>query len=112
MRVLDKSSVAVDLDRLGMSDGERVRFEEALRRTHGAILVTGPTGSGKSTTLYGALKLLNTPEKNIITVEDPVEYEMPGLTGPGLLEDRPDVRAGAARDGPCRPRRDHGRRDP
>jgi type IV pilus assembly protein PilB len=80
MRVLDKASVVVDLDKLGMADPERERFEHACRQTHGAVLVTGPTGSGKSTTLYGALKLLNTPEKNIITVEDPVEYEMAGLT--------------------------------
>jgi type IV pilus assembly protein PilB len=80
MRVLDKESVVVELDKLGMADGERERFEHACRETHGAVLVTGPTGSGKSTTLYAALKLLNTPEKNIITVEDPVEYEMAGLT--------------------------------
>jgi type IV pilus assembly protein PilB len=80
MRVLDKASVVVSLDRLGMADHERDRFEAACRETHGAVLVTGPTGSGKSTTLYAALQLLNTPEKNIITVEDPVEYEMGGLT--------------------------------
>jgi type IV pilus assembly protein PilB len=80
MRVLDKASVVVELDKLGMADAERERFEHACHETHGAVLVTGPTGSGKSTTLYAALKLLNTPEKNIITVEDPVEYEMAGLT--------------------------------
>jgi type IV pilus assembly protein PilB len=80
MRVLDKASVVVELDRLGMADTERERFERACQETHGAVLVTGPTGSGKSTTLYAALQLLNTPEKNIITVEDPVEYEMSGLT--------------------------------
>jgi type IV pilus assembly protein PilB len=80
MRVLDKASVVVELDKLGMADPERERFERACGETHGAVLVTGPTGSGKSTTLYAALKLLNSPEKNIITVEDPVEYEMDGLT--------------------------------
>jgi type IV pilus assembly protein PilB len=80
LRVLDKASVVVDLDKLGMADPERERFERACRETHGAVLVTGPTGSGKSTTLYAALQMLNTPEKNIITVEDPVEYEMSGLT--------------------------------
>jgi type IV pilus assembly protein PilB len=80
MRVLDKASVVVELDKLGMADVERERFEKACGETHGAVLVTGPTGSGKSTTLYAALQLLNTPEKNIITVEDPVEYEMSGLT--------------------------------
>jgi type IV pilus assembly protein PilB len=80
MRVLDKASVVVELDKLGMADPERERLEAACQETHGAVLVTGPTGSGKSTTLYGALQMLNTPEKNIITVEDPVEYEMAGLT--------------------------------
>jgi type IV pilus assembly protein PilB len=80
MRVLDKASVVVELDKLGMAIPERERFEKACRETHGAVLVTGPTGSGKSTTLYAALQMLNTPEKNIITVEDPVEYEMTGLT--------------------------------
>jgi type IV pilus assembly protein PilB len=80
MRVLDKDNVVVELDKLGMADPERERFEKACRETHGAVLVTGPTGSGKSTTLYAALQMLNTPEKNIITVEDPVEYEMAGLT--------------------------------
>ena len=80
MRVLDKDSVLVEFDKLGMGDHDRERFERACQQTHGAVLVTGPTGSGKSTTLYAALRLLNTPEKNIITVEDPVEYEMTGLT--------------------------------
>ncbi len=80
LRVLDKESVVVDLDKLGMAEAERERFERAFHETHGAVLVTGPTGSGKSTTLYAALQRLNTAEKNIITVEDPVEYEIAGLT--------------------------------
>jgi type IV pilus assembly protein PilB len=58
----------------------RERFQRAFNEAHGAVLVTGPTGSGKSTTLYAALQALNTPEKNIITVEDPVEYEIAGLS--------------------------------
>ncbi|HTZ63395.1 MAG TPA: ATPase, T2SS/T4P/T4SS family [Solirubrobacteraceae bacterium] len=80
LRVLDKSSAVVELDKLGMAPPEHERFERAFHEAHGAVLVTGPTGSGKSTTLYAALAKLNTPEKNIITVEDPVEYEIDGLT--------------------------------
>jgi type IV pilus assembly protein PilB len=80
MRVLDKDGAIVKLETLGMAQVERERFERAFHETHGAVLVTGPTGSGKSTTLYAALQKLNTPEKNIITVEDPVEYEIAGLT--------------------------------
>jgi type IV pilus assembly protein PilB len=80
MRILDKDSVVMKLEKLGMADAERDRFERAFHETHGAVLVTGPTGSGKSTTLYAALLALNTPEKNIITVEDPVEYQIAGLT--------------------------------
>jgi type IV pilus assembly protein PilB len=80
MRVLDKDGAIVKLETLGMAQVERDRFERAFHETHGAVLVTGPTGSGKSTTLYAALQKLNTPEKNIITVEDPVEYEIAGLT--------------------------------
>ena len=79
LRVLDKEGTVVDLDRLGMVEPERGRFVEAFSRAHGAVLVTGPTGSGKSTTLYGALTQLHTPEKNIITIEDPVEYELAGV---------------------------------
>ena len=113
MRVLDKDSVVIDLDKLGMADAERERFERACHEAHGAVLVTGPTGSGKSTTLYAALQLLNTPEKNMITVEDPVEYEIEGLTQVQVVaEGRPDLRGRPARDGPRGPRRDHGRRDP
>jgi type IV pilus assembly protein PilB len=80
MRILDKDSVVMKLEKLGMAQEERERFERAFHETHGAVLVTGPTGSGKSTTLYAALLALNTPEKNIITVEDPVEYQITGLT--------------------------------
>jgi len=80
MRILDKDSVVMKLEKLGMAETERERFERAFHETHGAVLVTGPTGSGKSTTLYAALLALNTPEKNIITVEDPVEYQLEGIT--------------------------------
>ncbi len=80
MRILDKDSVVMKLEKLGMGDEDRERFEHAFHQTHGAVLVTGPTGSGKSTSLYAALQELNTPEKNIITVEDPVEYQVEGIT--------------------------------
>jgi type IV pilus assembly protein PilB len=79
LRVLDKDGAVIDLDKLGMVDPERDRFVKAFSRPHGAILVTGPTGSGKTTTLYGALQMLHTPDKNIITIEDPVEYELAGI---------------------------------
>jgi type IV pilus assembly protein PilB len=80
MRILDKESVVMDLDRLGMGDDDRERFERAIHEPYGAVLVTGPTGSGKSTSLYAALGVINTPEKNIITIEDPVEYQLEGVT--------------------------------
>jgi type IV pilus assembly protein PilB len=80
MRILDKESVVMDLDRLGMGEDDRERFERAIHEPYGAVLVTGPTGSGKSTTLYAALSVINTPEKNVITIEDPVEYQLEGVT--------------------------------
>jgi type IV pilus assembly protein PilB len=79
MRILDKQNVMVDLDQLGMDDQVRDRFRDAIKGTHGAILVTGPTGSGKTTTLYSGLSVSNTPDKAIITIEDPVEYELAGV---------------------------------
>ncbi|MEA2362878.1 MAG: type pilus assembly protein PilB [Thermoleophilaceae bacterium] len=79
MRILDKDAVVMDLDVLGMGESDRERFNDALHSTHGAILVTGPTGSGKTTTLYAGLTTVNTPDKTIITVEDPVEYELTGV---------------------------------
>jgi type IV pilus assembly protein PilB len=79
MRILDKGNVVLELAKLGMAEPERMRFERAFAQSYGAVLVSGPTGSGKSTSLYGALRMLHTPEKNIITIEDPVEYEMAGV---------------------------------
>jgi type IV pilus assembly protein PilB len=79
MRILDSRQVVIDLDRLGMGDADRVRLEAAIGGTHGAILVTGPTGSGKTTTLYAGVSALNTPDRTIVTVEDPVEYEIEGV---------------------------------
>jgi type IV pilus assembly protein PilB len=84
MRILDKDAAIIELDRLGMGDDDRTRFTRAFSQAHGAVLVTGPTGSGKTTTLYGALYELNTPEKNIITIEDPVEYQIRGLKQMGI----------------------------
>jgi type IV pilus assembly protein PilB len=79
LRLLDKSNVMLDLTELGFSDRALRRFRRSFTRPYGAILVTGPTGSGKSTTLYATLNILNSPEKNVITVEDPVEYRLTGI---------------------------------
>ncbi|WP_425478284.1 type II secretion system ATPase GspE [Frateuria defendens] len=79
MRILDRETVAFDFASLGFTDAFRERFVEVLQRPHGILLVTGPTGSGKSTTLYTALSRINTPDVKIITVEDPVEYQLEGI---------------------------------
>ena len=79
MRLLDKESVSFDLDSLGFDGPPRERLMSVLDLPYGILLVTGPTGSGKSTTLYTALSRLNTQERKIITVEDPVEYQLPGI---------------------------------
>jgi type IV pilus assembly protein PilB len=79
IRVLDKDNAQRSLDDLGMDGVGRERFEEAFHQAYGAVLVTGPTGSGKSTTLYAALQALNQVEKKIITIEDPVEYQVVGI---------------------------------
>jgi type IV pilus assembly protein PilB len=79
MRILDSRQVVMNVDNLGMGDQDRDRFHAAIRATHGAILVTGPTGSGKTTTLYAGLAELNTPDRTIVTVEDPVEHELEGV---------------------------------
>ena len=79
MRILDKSNVLMRLADLGFTRDVLRKFESCYSRPYGAVLVTGPTGSGKSTSLYGALNQLNSTDKNIITVEDPVEYRLAGI---------------------------------
>ena len=79
MRILDKGGVALDFKRLGFEDETLRIFLNVLLQPHGILLVTGPTGSGKTTTLYTALEKLNQPDVKILTVEDPVEYQMPGI---------------------------------
>ncbi len=79
MRILDRESVVLDFASLGFDDFHQQRFEKVLHMPHGIILVTGPTGSGKTTTLYTALSSINTPDRKIITVEDPVEYQLEGI---------------------------------
>jgi len=79
IRLLDRSNVMLRLEDLGFSDAALNRYKRSFQKPYGAILVTGPTGSGKSTTLYGTLNILNTADKNIITVEDPVEYRLAGI---------------------------------
>lgn len=80
MRILDNSSSSLPLQKLGFSEANYKRLETAALKPYGVVLVTGPTGSGKSTTLYSLLNRLNSPEKNIITAEDPVEYRLAGIT--------------------------------
>jgi type IV pilus assembly protein PilB len=80
MRILDKRAALVGIDRLGLMGPDRHRFEDLVTKPYGIILVTGPTGSGKTTTLYSILHRLSKPEVNIITIEDPVEYQLQGIS--------------------------------
>ncbi len=89
MRALDKTSLSIGLDKLGYLPEPLKLFEEAINKPYGMILVTGPTGSGKSTTLYSIITQLNTPEKNIVTIEDPVEYQVEGIT---QIQVNPDIK--------------------
>ena len=79
MRLLDKSNAIFTLEELGFNESNLKQFDETIKRPYGIILVTGPTGSGKTTTLYATLSRILTPEKNIMTIEDPVEYELAGI---------------------------------
>lgn len=79
MRILDKSTLLLDLDRLGFEEEDLEKFYRLIQHPYGMILLTGPTGSGKTTTLYSALNFINKPDLNIITIEDPVEYRLPGI---------------------------------
>ncbi|RMF86307.1 MAG: type II secretion system protein GspE [Nitrospinota bacterium] len=88
LRLLDKSSILLDLEDIGMGKEELYRYSQLIRRSNGIILVTGPTGSGKTTTLYATLNRINSPEKNIITVEDPIEYQLHGI---GQMQVNPKI---------------------
>ncbi len=88
MRILDKSAVDHNLDRLGFDSNLLAKFKDILTLPHGIIIITGPTGSGKSTTLYSALNYLRDPSKNITTVEDPVEYRLDGIN---QIQVKPDI---------------------
>ncbi len=79
MRILDKEEIVIDLDGLGFSGETLAQFHKLIQKPNGIVLVTGPTGSGKTTTLYGALDKINSPDRKIITVEDPVEYQLKGI---------------------------------
>jgi type IV pilus assembly protein PilB len=87
IRILDKSSLSGSLDLMGMDEGTLAKFKKAIDAPHGMILVTGPTGSGKTTTLYSVLQELNNPQYNIVTVEDPIEYELAGINQVAVRSD-------------------------
>lgn len=88
LRALDKGNLSVGLNKLGFSEQPAATFKEAIAKPFGMMLVTGPTGSGKSTTLYSVLNQLNTSERNIVTIEDPVEYQVEGIT---QMQVKPDI---------------------
>ncbi len=88
MRILEKGNFLFSLEELGMDKRDHKLMDRLITSSHGIILVTGPTGSGKSTTLYAALQQVNSPDKNIITVEDPIEYLIPGI---GQIQVRPKI---------------------
>jgi type IV pilus assembly protein PilB len=87
MRVLDRASVRVDMDKLGFLPDTLEKFKASLQKPYGLILVCGPTGSGKSTTLYAALNSINSPDTKILTAENPVEYNLPGIIQVNVVQD-------------------------
>jgi type II secretory ATPase GspE/PulE/Tfp pilus assembly ATPase PilB-like protein len=87
IRILDKSSLTASIDQMGMDQATLGKFRKAIDAPHGMILVTGPTGSGKTTTLYSVLHELNSPQYNIVTVEDPIEYELVGINQVAVRND-------------------------
>ena len=88
LRLLDKSSIIFGMDEIGLSPDQLQTMGNLVHRSNGMLLVTGPTGSGKTTTLYAALSRINSPDKNIITIEDPVEYQLPGI---GQIQVNPKI---------------------
>ena len=88
MRLLDRSSTLMSLEDLGLAGPNQVRVQRLIRQNHGIILVTGPTGSGKTTTLYASLQKINSSDKNIITIEDPIEYQLEGV---GQMQVNPKI---------------------
>lgn len=94
MRLLDKGQVILELEKLGFDSEDLEKFKEALRASYGMILLSGPTGSGKTTTLYAGLSFLNEPSMSIVTVEDPVEYEIPGIA---QVQVKPEIELSFAR---------------
>ncbi len=113
LRLLDKSESKLTLESVGMQGDTLERFETLISQPHGIILVTGPTGSGKTTTLYAALARLDASRSNIMTVEDPIEYELPGV-GQTQINAKIDLdlRQGPARHPAAGPGRHHDRRNP
>jgi len=100
LRILDKQGLIVDMRDIGFDEDMLKNFQRILRLPHGIILLTGPTGSGKTTTLYSALNFLKSPEKNIQTVEDPVEYLVPGVN---QMPIKPKIRSGFCVGAACHP---------
>jgi len=88
MRLLDTEKLSLDLEELGFTYDQLSKFQKVLKRPYGMILETGPTGSGKTTTLYAGLRHINTPEKNIVTIEDPIEYDLKGIN---QVQVKPDI---------------------
>jgi hypothetical protein len=112
LRILDREGLTLDLDAFGMEPRARADFEDGILSPFGMVLVTGPTGSGKTTTLYSALSRLNTPGVNIMTAEDPVEFNLPGINQIQVRAEIGLTFAAALRAPPAGPERDHGWRDP
>jgi type IV pilus assembly protein PilB len=112
MRVLDRSNVQLDLDKIGLRDDDLATVRQLIHKPNGVVVVTGPTGSGKTTTLYSALRELNDPSSKLITAEDPVEYDIDGII---QCQIKPDIELTFARfSAPCcvRTRYRAGRRNP
>ena len=112
MRLLQKTSVLLGLDELGFASREYALMDHMIRRPDGIILVTGPTGSGKTTTLYACLNRINEPTRNILTAEDPVEYEIGGIHQVHVKPNIGLTFANSLRAFLRQDRRHHGRRDP